>query len=461
MRTKINGEVSFWYADIGGLPEHRAALSGDVQADVCIIGAGYTGLWTAYYLLKSNPALKVVIVEKEFAGFGASGRNGGWLTGGFGWPRAKYLQNGDRDSVIRLDRALIGTVDEIIKVAELEHIDADIQRTDNLSIACTPAQMQRVKNSYDDNVQWEAPAGRFSLIGGADVTERIRVKNAMGALVTHGVARIHPAKLVRGLAKAVERAGATIFEQTPVTQIAKGVVTTQTGVVRAPFIIRATEGFTSQLPGFERRWLPLNSAVAVTEPLSDEMWEQIGWNGYELLGDASHQYSYAQRTKDNRIAIGGRGVPYRFGSGIDTNGKTQPKTVQKLREILTRMLPQTADIGFDHAWCGVLGVARDWCAAVGFDESTGIGWGGGYVGRGISTSNLAGRTLADLVLKRDTERVGLPWVNRSAKNWEPEPLRWLGVHSMYQLYKIADHREQAHCETTSKFAKFANSITGR
>lgn len=461
MHTKINGEVSFWFADIGGLPEYRPALQGDIQADVCIVGAGYTGLWTAYYLLKHNPALKVVIVEKEFAGFGASGRNGGWLTGGFGWPRSKYLKNSDRDSVMRLDRALIGTVEEIIKIAELEKIDADIQRTDNLSVACTPAQMERVKNSYDDNMQWDVPAGRFSLIGADAVASRVRVKDAMGALVTHGVARVHPAKLVRGLARAVERAGATIFEQTAVTQIAKNTVTTTNGVVSAPFIIRATEGFTAKLPGHERLWLPLNSGVAVTEPLSEKLWDEIGWSGYELLGDASHAYCYAQRTKDNRIAIGGRGVPYRFGSGIDDNGKTQPKTVEKLRETLTRLLPQTANIAFEHAWCGVLGVARDWCAAVGFDEGTGIGWGGGYVGRGISTSNLAGRTLADLILKRGTERASLPWVNRTAKNWEPEPLRWLGVHSMYQLYKIADQREQAHCQTTSKFAKFANSITGR
>lgn len=461
MHTKINGEVSFWFTDIGGLPEYRPEIQADTEADVCIVGGGYTGLWTAYYLLKANPALRVVVLEKEFAGFGASGRNGGWLTGGFGWPRGKYLKNGDRDSIIRMDRALIGTVDEIIKVAESEHIDADIKRTDNLSVGCTPAQMQRLKSAYEDHLQWGAPTDRFSMIGSAELTNRVRVKNAMGALVTHGVARIHPAKLVRGLAKTVESAGATIFENTTVTQIAKGVVTTQNGVVKAPFIIRATEGFTAGIPGHERLWLPLNSALAVTEPLSNELWEQIGWDGYELIGDASHEYSYAQRTRDNRIAIGGRGVPYRFGSGIDNNGETQAKTVQKLREILSRLLPQTANIGFDHAWCGVLGVARDWCASVGFDEHTGIGWGGGYVGRGISTSNLAGRTLADLILKRDTERASLPWVNRTVKKWEPEPLRWLGVHSMYQLYKIADQREQTQCSTTSKFAKFANSITGR
>jgi glycine/D-amino acid oxidase-like deaminating enzyme len=321
--------------------------------------------------------------------------------------------------------------------------------------------MSRLRERYATALEWEVPEGRLSLIGGDELRSRIRVKDGVGALVTHGVARVQPAKLVRGLAAAVERRGVRIREGTTVTRIDEGRVTTDRGVVRAPLVVRATEGFTAGLPGCERLWLPLNSAILVTEPLPDEMWERIGWQGRELLGDASHGYSYAQRTREGRIAMGGRGVPYRFGSRIDADGRTQPETIRLLHDILRRMLPQASGLAIDHAWCGVLGVPRDWCATVGFDRKAGVAWAGGYVGNGVSTSNLAGRTVADLILGRDTGLTRLPWVNRRVRAWEPEPFRWLGVHAMYRLYRWADRNEAGNARRTSRLASLANGLTGR
>jgi glycine/D-amino acid oxidase-like deaminating enzyme len=153
-------------------------------------------------------------------------------------------------------------------------------------------------------------------------------------------------------------------------------------------------------------------------------------------------------------------VPYRFGSRTDDAGKTQQATIEALHAILLRLLPQTKALKIDHAWCGVLGVPRDWCTTAGFDPSTGIGWAGGYVGLGVSSSNLAGRTLCDLVLRRESDLTGLPWVNRTVRPWEPEPFRWLGVHSMYQLYRMADEREFAGLPQTSRLAAIADRITG-
>jgi glycine/D-amino acid oxidase-like deaminating enzyme len=461
MEARANGEVSFWYADMGGLPDYRPALTGDADADVCIVGGGYTGLWTAYYLKKGDPGLRIIVLEKEFAGFGASGRNGGWLSGGLSWDRETFLASGTRGGVIDLQRALIGAVEEVIGVADAEGIDADIRRTDTLTVAASPAQMNRLRERYADALAWEIPEGRLSLIGRDELQSRIRVKDGLGALVTHGVARVQPAKLVRGLAAAVERRGVRICERTTVTRIDEGRVTTDRGVVRAPLIVRATEGFTAGLPGCERLWLPLNSAILVTEPLPDEMWERIGWQGHELLGDASHGYSYAQRTREGRIAMGGRGVPYRFGSRTDASGRTQPETVRQLHDILRRLLPQAAGAAIDHAWCGVLGVPRDWAPTIGFDRKAGLAWAGGYVGTGVSTSNLAGRTLADLILGRDTGLTRLPWVGRRVREWEPEPLRWLGVHAMYQLYGWADRREARGGERTSRLATLGDRLTGR
>jgi glycine/D-amino acid oxidase-like deaminating enzyme len=460
MQVKMNGNVSFWYADLGGVPERRAALPGDREADICIIGAGYTGLWTAYYLKKADPSLSIVVVEREFAGFGGSGRNGGWLSGGFDWSREKYLKGSSRQAVIAMQSAMAGTVEEVIRVTEAEGIDADIVRTDNLVVATNAAQMGRLGEDYRSMLDWEVPAEKIALLTASEAAERVRVEGVEGGLVVRGMARVQPAKLARGLAEAVERLGVTIYEGTAVTAYRKGVVETDRGTVRAPVILRATEGFTAGLPGHEREWLPLNSAQIVTEPLPDALWDEIGWRGHELLGEGAHAYCYAQRTREGRIAMGGRGVPYRFGSRTDVNGQTQDATIAQLHAILLRLFPKLKDVRIDHAWCGVLGVPRDWCTTAGFDEASGLGWAGGYVGLGVSSSNLAGRTLTDLVLKRDTELVRLPWVNRQVRPWEPEPMRWLGVHAMYQLYGIADRREAEGLGRTSRLARLADKLTG-
>ncbi len=460
MQVKRNGDISFWYADIGGIPAPRAPLSGDIDADVAIVGGGYTGLWTAYYLKKARPTLRIAIVEREFAGFGASGRNGGWLSGAFSWSREKYLKSSSREGVAAMQHAMAGTVGEVTRVAHTEGIDADILQVDNLTVATNAAQLARARQECETIRTWDIDKDRVAFVDAKQVQARINIPQAMGGFVIHGQARVQPAKLVRGLAAAVERLGVSIYERTTVTQIEKGRLTTDRGTVRAETIVRATEGFTAGIPGEERTWLALNSAQIVTEPVPAALWKEIGWEGHELLGNTAHAYCYAQRTREGRITMGGRGVPYRYGSRTDVNGQTQQATIDQLHAILTTLLPQTAGLRIDHAWCGVLGVPRDWCTTVGLDPKTRIGWAGGYVGLGVSSSNLAGRTLADLVLGHDTDLVRLPWVNRSVRRWEPEPFRWLGVHSMYQLYHMADRRENAGLGRTSKLAALADAITG-
>jgi glycine/D-amino acid oxidase-like deaminating enzyme len=453
------GDVSFWYSDLG-LPYRRAALAGDTTADVAIIGAGYTGLWTAYYLKQANPALNVLVIEKDFAGFGASGRNGGWLTGGFAWNHARYLASSSEHAVRAMVEAMNGTVDEVIRVAEAEGIDADILRTEELVVAPRPAQVGRLRAEVAHRRHWGEEARVFEM-GAADLADRIRIPGALGAMLVTNVARVQPAKLVRGLAASVERLGVRLVEGTTVTAYEKGAVTTDHGTVRAPIILRCTEGFTAGLPGRKREWLPLNSAQIATEPLSAEIWQQIGWDGHEILGDFANAYCYCQRTREGRITVGARGVPYRYGSSLDTNGAPDPETIRRLTAILHKHFPAAAKAKIDHAWCGVLGVPRDWCATVGLDPATGLGWAGGYVGVGVSTSNLAGRTLADLALGRESDLVHLPWVNRRVREWEPEPFRWLGVTGMYALLNAADRQEARPGAGPSRLATLGNWLTGR
>ncbi|GLF97112.1 NAD(P)/FAD-dependent oxidoreductase [Streptomyces yaizuensis] len=463
VRNTVNGGIAFWYAR-DGLPVPREPLPGDITADVCIVGGGYTGLWTAYYLKKAAPSLDIVVLEAAFCGYGASGRNGGWLYNGIAG-RDRYARLHGREAAVRLQRAMNGTVADVIRVAAEEGIDADIHHGGVLEVARSPAQAARLAAFHEQERAFgESDRVRY---GARETAERIRVAGAVSSTWTPHGARLHPAKLVRGLAGAVAGLGVTIHESTPVTGIRPRRAVTPYGTVRAPYVLRCTEGFTAGIKGRRRDWLPMNSSMIATEPLPDDVWETIGWEGRETLGDMAHAYVYAQRTADGRIALGGRGVPYRFGSRTDNDGRTQEATVRALTDMLVRLFPTTAGVRIDHAWSGVLGVPRDWCATVTLDRSTGLGWAGGYVGSGVATAHLAGRTLCDLV-QRDsgqagaTELTALPWVNHRVRRWEPEPLRWLGVQAMYAAYRGADRRESAgRSARTDRVARLADRVSGR
>ncbi|MGJ5754978.1 glycine/D-amino acid oxidase-like deaminating enzyme [Streptomyces puniciscabiei] len=459
----VNGGISFWYAD-DGLPAVREPLPGDATADVAIVGGGYTGLWTAYYLKKAAPFLRVTVLEQKFCGYGASGRNGGWLYNGIAG-RDRYAKLHGREAAVRLQKAMNDTVAEVIAVAGAEGIDADIHQGGVLEVATTPAQLARLKAFHEHELSYGEKDRE--LYGARQTAERIRIADAVGSTWTPHGARLHPVKLVKGLAAAVEALGVTIHESTPVTEIRPKHAVTPYGTVRAPYVLRCTEGFTASLRGQRRTWLPMNSSMIATEPLTEEQWGAIGWEGRETLGDMAHAYMYAQRTADGRIALGGRGIPYRFGSRTDNDGRTQAATIEALHEILTRLFPALAGVRVEHAWSGVLGVPRDWCATVTLDRSTGLGWAGGYVGSGVATTNLAARTLRDLVQQDSgqggrTELTDLPWVGHKVRKWEPEPFRWLGVHGMYATYRTADQRERLHPGTeSSRLARLADRVAGR
>ena len=455
-----NGGVSFWYDQVG-IPEAGQRLPGDITTDVCIVGGGLTGLWAAYYLAKQQPDLRIVVLEKEFPGYGASGRNGGWLSAELAGNLDRYAKSGGAEGVRRLVRAMESAVDEVIDVCAAEGIDADIVKDGVMHVARTEPQLARIDSSLAANASWGIGESHERRLSRDEVRDRVRVEGALGAVYSPHCARVQPAKLVQGIAAAVRRLGVTIYEGTEVTAIEAGRATTRLGEVRADYVLRCLEGYTASLEGQRREWLPMNSSMIATEPLPDRVWDEIGWSGAELVGDSANAYSYAQRTADGRIAIGGRGRPYRFGSRTDVDGATQAWTIESLLTILHSQFPATYGAPIAHAWCGVLGVPRDWCASVTVDRASGLGWAGGYVGSGLTTTNLAGRTLADLVLDRDTDLVTLPWTGRRVRQWEPEPLRWLGVQSMYALYREADRREAAGLRNPSRITRFANLLTGR
>lgn len=451
--SPINGQVSHWFDK---LPELRPKLPGDRDADVCIVGAGYTGLWTAYYLKRADPSLRITILEARFAGFGASGRNGGWLSGLVPGDRHRMAKTHGREKVLAWQRALNESVDEVMEVSAREGIDAGAVKGGTLEIARNPAQAARLAATVAEERRW---GNEVTELTKHEAAQRIQFDGVVSAYHTPHCARIQPAALARGLADAVERLGVTIHEQSAVIEIQPGKAVTRSGTLRAPIVLRATEGFTPALPGLHRRWLPMNSSMIATEPIPAEIWDRIGWQGRETVGDTAHGFFYAQRTVDDRIAIGGRSVPYRFGSRTDRDGQVPARTIGLLTDVLHTILPQVRDIPIAHGWCGVLAVPRDWEAGVALDRTTGLGWAGGYVGHGVTAANLAGRTLADLVLARDTPITDLPWVGHQSRDWEPEPLRWLGVRSLYLAYKLADRHETGGRRSTSPIARVADIVT--
>jgi glycine/D-amino acid oxidase-like deaminating enzyme len=463
----VNGGVSYWLRDLGGPPAKRPPLPGSRMADVCVVGAGFTGLWAAYYLKRARPELRVVVLEREFAGFGASGRNGGWVLGELAGSRERYAARHGRPAAIALTRAMFATVDEVVRAAAAEGIEADIVKSGVLHVATNSAQLARLRAMVADDARWGWGPDDIMLLGAGEAESRLRVADAAGLAWSPHCARAHPGKLARGLAGVVAGLGVEIFEGTAVTSIrprAPGrpaAAVTPHGMVEAEYVIRATEGFTAGIAGHRRDWLPMNSSLIVTEPLPAETWARVGWAGAEPVGDLAHYYMYAQRTADGRIALGGRGRPYRYGSRWDGAGRTPDATVTELWRTLVRMFPDAAPARVAHAWSGVLGVPRDWCATVVVDHVTGLGHAGGYTGHGVATTNLAGRTLRDLVLRHDTELTALPWVGWRVRRWEPEPLRWLGVHLLYRLYRLADARESRGLPHTSRLARGADLISGR
>ena len=450
---------SFWL-DRAGEPAHRPRLEGVHEADVCIVGGGFTGLWTAYELRRADPGLRIAVLEAEHAGFGASGRNGGWVLGKLSGSPEAWRRRGGSQAPRAMSNAIQATVAEIGEAVAREGIDCDWHHGGSLTVARNEPQLARLASELRREREWAGDEVGWRLLSAADLRARVVVERGIGALYTPHCARVQPAKLAIGLARAAERAGAAIYERSPVVRVEDGVAHTGMGQVRASYVILATEGYTANLPGRHRSLLPLNSAMIVTEPLSEKLWAGLRWEGAETLLDGSHLYTYSQRTADGRIAIGGRGVPYRFGSRTDREGPVPDRTVRELRERLCSMFPALENVPIARAWHGVLGVSRDWCPTVGLDRASGIGFAGGYAGEGVAASNLAGRTLRDLILGRDSELARLPWVGQPARKWEPEPLRFLGARGIYRLYREADRRE-ARTGRQSKIATLANVVAGR
>jgi len=433
---------SLWLDGLDGDPlVPRPALPGPADVDVAIVGAGYTGLWTAYYLRRADPGLRVAVLEREIAGFGASGRNGGWCSAFIAMDREGLAAKAGRGAVIALQRAMFDTVDEVGRVAGREGVDCHYLKGGALQVAASPVQLARLEAGLRHARRWGMGEEDQRLLDRDEAERRVRVAGLLAASYTPHCAALDPARLARGLAAVVERLGVPVYEATRATRIRPGRVDTTRGPVTAEVVVRATEGYATTLPGLRRSVLPLYSLMVATEPLPAAAWEEIGWSGGETMAAGGHLFTYAQRTRDGRVAFGGRGAPYHFGSRIRGGYDRDERVHRRLEATLAQQLPPAAGAAITHRWGGPLGIPRDWTASVGLDRATGLAWAGGYVGDGVAAANLAGRTLADLICGHDSDLTRLPWVQHRSRPWEPEPLRWLGINTARRLAASSDASE--------------------
>jgi glycine/D-amino acid oxidase-like deaminating enzyme len=450
-------EDSLWHHTVEEDLRPRPPLPGDIDADVAIVGAGYTGLWTSYYLHALDPRLRIVIVEREIAGFGASGRNGGWCSALFPPSSTGIARRHGRDAAVAVRRAMHGSVQEVGRVAEAEGLDIQYARGGTISLARNEAQLARARAEVEEEQRLTGGIEQLRLLD-RDEAERVaRGTRVLGGTYTPHCAALHPLRLARGLARCVESGGVSIFEGTSATELRPRALVTNRGTVHAEVVVRAAEGYTTSLRGHHRRLMPIYSLMIATEPLPPEAWAEIGLSRRETFADLRHMRIYGQRTADDRLAFGGRGAPYHFGSRIRPEFDRDARVHQALRDTLVDLFPVVGDYRVTHRWGGALGVPRDWHASVGFDPTSGLAWAGGYVGDGVATANLAGRTLAQLITGQEGELTRLPWVGHRSRAWEPEPLRWLGVNGGRRLMARADRAEERSgrpARSAKAFARF-------
>lgn len=433
MTGRDYANYSFWLEDAGDPLTPRPALQRSEEVDVAILGAGYTGLWTAYYLLLHNPGLKVAVVEREIAGYGASGRNGGWCSPRFPVSAGAMAKRWGPDAARAVLLALQAAVDEIQQVSEREGIDTCFRPAGTLTVARGAHQLPALQSSYKAYDRL-GMGDHYQFLSPEQVAERINITDIHGGLYTPDGASIHPGRLVRGVARAVEAHGGTIYEQTRATDFNGGHnarLVTEAGELRArKAIVLAGEAYLTRLPKLHRALLPAYSLICLTEPLTENQWAKIGWQHGENLASTRNTVVYLTKTPDGRILFGSRGAPYRFGSEITDDQDRHAATQALIQRSLIEWFPSLEGIRFTHGWGGPVGMPIDWTPAVRFDPATRIAFAGGYTGQGVSTTNLAGQILAGMITERQTGFESLPFAQRRSPNWIPEPLRWFIVRYM-------------------------------
>ncbi|MCX6427750.1 MAG: FAD-dependent oxidoreductase [Actinobacteria bacterium] len=395
--------------------------------DVVIIGAGFSGLWTAHHLIKGNPHLKIAILEKNLVGSGASGRNGGWVSALYPAPDETLLRKSNTVAVKNLHHQLRNSIDEIGTFAAENNIDCGFHKGGTLVIATNVGQERRLREHMSDEEV---------ILDAQQTRARINMNGSRISMFSPHCAAINPAALVVGLAASLEKKGVVIFENTAADLSSDKRVWAKGVELKAGAVVRAMEAYHSGT----RDQIPIYSLMIATEPLPLEVFDEIGINNRETFADASFLINYAQRTADNRLAIGGRGAPYVLGSRRKDSRENFQQIHKKLESMARQWFPILDHHTFTHHWGGAVGVTRDWAPYLRWDGR--YAELGGYVGDGVTLSYLVAAATADLICGNTTVRTTLPFVGWTNPLWELEPARFLAINSAIALSSVADAEEK-------------------
>jgi len=409
---------------------YRKPISKNDSFDVVIIGAGFSGLWSAFHLKQFQPNLKIAILEKEYVGFGASGRNGGWASAEYPTSSNRLIKENGLESYKNLRTAITKSIDEIGEIAKSNNWQIDYAKGGALVFARGNAQLSRISKEIDEEHQ---------LLNKSQTTDLLNIPSALGSVFTPHCAALNPFKLVRALADHLEKLGVMIYEQSSVSEIRDKQVEVNGFNVNCTFSIRATEAFTPR-KWMGNRQIPIYSLMVATEPLSNEVVKEIRNTQRATFQEACHLITYAQITGDNRLALGGRGVRYKLFSRLSERSEIDNRMHSALEKRARSWFPQITDAKFEYRWGGAVALTRRWQAYLNFDQATGRAEIGGYVGDGVTLSYLVAKTLAEKMSNIKT--ANLPFIDQGIGRWEPEPIRYLAVNAGFKATVLADYEEK-------------------
>lgn len=421
------GSLAYWRASVPGFPA-RPAPPRNITYDVAVVGGGFHGLWTAYQLRKADPSLSVAVVEQNHIGFGASGRNGGFAMTKVGLRLGDLERNYGREAVKRVYDQMSATVDQLVQTVGAEGIDCELDYGGLLVVAMNPAQEVRLRKELE-------AAERIGLsdhraLTGAELRARVNSPVYLSGAYERHCAVLHPLKLALGLAQVVTRSGAVIFENARIASIDFDgeipVLHAAGGDIRARKVVMATNAWASEHKYFGQTIVPVYTYIVATEPLSEAVWAQIGWEGREGIEDSRSHIHFYRRTHDGRLLFGGTDNIIPFMGRIDKSHDRNERCFARLRRAITTVFPQLASVAIDYRWGGAFAMTPDFLPRYGTLFGGRLVYGHGCCGHGVGLSYLGGEIMRDLVLERPTKGDELFFMPASKAAYPPEPLRSVG-----------------------------------
>lgn len=421
--------VSYWLDD-PGKPRAEPALTGDEQCDLLVVGGGYSGLWTALIAKERDPHTDVILVEGREAGWAASGRNGGFCAASLTHGISNGLSRWPGE-IAKLEELGARNLDEIEAAVKRYSIDCDFERTGEIDVATQPHQLAELHEMYEEMAE-HGLAGGSELLDADAVRAHVDSPTFLGGLWDReGVAMLHPAKLAWGLKRACLEKGVRVYEHTPALQLASSgagmAVRTPYGRIRARRVALATNIFPSLVKRIRSYTVPVYDYALMTEPLTEEQLESIGWKNRQGLGDSANQFHYFRLSADNRILWGGYDAIYPFGGKLRAEHDDRPETYAKLAGHFFTCFPQLEGVKFTHAWGGAIDTCSRFSAFFGTAHAGRVAYAAGYTGLGVGATRFGADVMLDLLSGERTERTSLEMVRTKPLPFPPEPFAWTGV----------------------------------